>query len=82
MKKMLFLAGFLCVFLSGCHKRSTSSGRMGESLYTIQEMPHKLFSLDDSTTQVLSYILVQRAFRRYLHIRCGDGQGYRQDTPA
>ena len=36
MKKMLFLAGFLCVFLSGCHKRSTSSGRMGESLYTMQ----------------------------------------------
>ena len=36
--------------------RPTSEGRMGEPLYTMQELPHKRFALDDSTTQVLSYI--------------------------
>ena len=56
MKRPLILAGCLCAFLAGCHDRPASTGRMGESLYTMQEMPHKLFSLDDSTTQVLSYI--------------------------
>ena len=56
MKRPLILAGCLCAFLAGCHDRPASTGRMGESLYTMQERPHKLFSLDDSTTQVLSYI--------------------------
>lgn len=46
------LMGIMCV---ACSKPSPEN-RMGESLYTMQEFSHKRFALDDSTTQVLSYI--------------------------
>ena len=46
------LMGIMCV---ACGKPS-SENRMGESLYTMQELSHKRFALDDSTTQVLYYI--------------------------
>ena len=45
---------FTCV---SCGKFSSSSGdRIGKQLYTMQELSHKVFALDDSTTQELSYI--------------------------
>lgn len=49
---LLLLAGMI---LSACG-RQNSQGRLGKQEYTMQEVAHKRFSLDDSTTQVLSYI--------------------------
>lgn len=36
--------------------RQPAENRLGKQLYTLQELPHKIFALDDSTTQVLDYI--------------------------
>lgn len=45
----------MCLLLAvGCQQPQVD--RMGQQLYTMQELPHKLFSLDDSTTQVLTYV--------------------------
>ena len=44
--------GIVC----GACSKQTSENRMGKQLYTMQELPHKVFSLDDSTTQVISHI--------------------------
>ena len=49
---LLLLAGMI---LAACG-RQNSQGRLGKQEYTMQEVAHKTFSLDDSTTQVLSYI--------------------------
>lgn len=44
--------GIVC----GACSKQTAENRMGKQLYTMQELPHKVFSLDDSTTQVISHI--------------------------
>lgn len=55
MKKVILLFSVMCLLLAvGCQQPQVD--RMGQQLYTMQELPHKLFSLDDSTTQVLTYI--------------------------
>ena len=55
MKILSIMALCIGMMYMSC-SRPTSEGRMGEPLYTMQELPHKRFALDDSTTQVLSYI--------------------------
>lgn len=54
MKKLIFA---ICSFfiLMACSEKS-SVNRMGKNLYTMQELSHKRFSLDDSTSQVLTHI--------------------------
>ena len=60
-KKLLFLTciaivticiGILCIACG----RETSVNRMGKQLYTMVELPHKVFLLDDSTTQIVNHI--------------------------
>mgnify|MGYP001149637288 FL=1 len=44
--------GILCIACG----RETSVNRMGKQLYTMVELPHKVFLLDDSTTQIVNHI--------------------------
>lgn len=55
MKACLFVAVSISLLFTACSNRHQGN-RMGKQLYTMQELSHKVFSLDDSTTQVLEYI--------------------------
>lgn len=54
MKQILTFV-WLGLVLAACGHQNVPD-RMGKQLYTLQEVAHKTFSLDDSTTQVLSYM--------------------------
>ena len=54
--KLKFILALSIGIVCGACSKQTSENRMGKQLYTMQELPHKVFSLDDSTTQVISHI--------------------------
>lgn len=58
MKNGFFIViGVSFFLLIACNQfNSSSKNRLGKQLYSMQELAHKRFHLDDSTTQVLSYI--------------------------
>lgn len=53
--KQFLTFSLITLVLVACGHQNTQD-RMGRQIYTMQEVAHKVFSLDDSTTQVLSYI--------------------------
>lgn len=44
------------ILMSACEQQTKKYNRIGKKLYTMQELAHKTFHLDDSTTQVLEYV--------------------------
>jgi hypothetical protein len=58
--KMKFL--LLCVLIicscSNNNKQSKPVNRAGQKLYTMQELPHKTFNLDENTSQISNYFQV------------------------
>lgn len=56
MRKVILVVAVVIGSMFMACSRQSSENRMGKQLYTMQELPHKVFALDDSTTQVLDYI--------------------------
>ena len=56
MRKVILVVAVVIGSMFMACSRQYSENRMGKRLYTMQELPHKVFALDDSTTQVLDYI--------------------------
>ncbi|MBE6300281.1 MAG: DUF4221 domain-containing protein [Parabacteroides distasonis] len=57
MKTKLVIIVVSFFFLAACNQfTSSSKDRLGKQMYSMQELAHKRFQLDDSTTQVLSYV--------------------------
>lgn len=48
--------GCTIILLFACNNPKNKHDRIGRNIYTMNELPHKAFQLDDSTTQVLEYV--------------------------
>lgn len=59
-KKLFYIACAGCCAAIGnlfsCSHPQSEGNRIGKQLYTMQELSHKTFALDDSTTQVIPYM--------------------------